>query len=133
MLNWIVLNRTDYLHKKLIWRQITYKGWYAIKPTKSNHQNNAIRINYVKTKSDKTQQNSKCRLCGDRDETINHMVSEYSKLAQKEYKSRHDWVGKVIHLELCKKFKFAQTNKYTTQIPSRRMGCTKFSVILRYK
>ena len=46
---------------------------------------------------DKTQKNSKCRLSGDRDETINHIISECSKLAQKEYKTRHDWVGRVIH------------------------------------
>ena len=43
------------------------------------------------------QQNSKCGLCGDGDETINHIISECNKLAQKEYKTRHDWVGKVIH------------------------------------
>ena len=41
-----------------------------------------------------------------RDETINHIISECSKLALKEYKTRHNWVGKVIHWELCKKFKF---------------------------
>ena len=33
-------------------------------------QNNAIRTNHIKARIDKTQQNSKCRLCGDRDETI---------------------------------------------------------------
>ena len=33
-------------------------------------------------------------VCGDRDETINHIISECSKLAQKEYKTRHDWVDK---------------------------------------
>ena len=60
-------------------------------------QDNAIRTNNIKARIDKTQQNSKCRLCGDRDETINHIISECSKLAQKEYKARHDWVGKVIH------------------------------------
>ena len=27
-------------------------------------------------------------------------------MAQKKYKARHDWVGKVIHWEICKKFKF---------------------------
>ena len=43
--------------------------------------------------------------------TINHIISECSKLAQKEYKTRHDWVGKVIHWEMCKKFKFDHTNK----------------------
>ena len=44
-------------------------------------QNNVIRINYVKARIDKTQQNSRCRLCGDRDERINHIISECSKLA----------------------------------------------------
>ena len=50
-------------------------------------QDNAIRTNHIKTRIDKTQQKSKCRLCGDRDETINHIISECSKLAQKEYKA----------------------------------------------
>ena len=38
-------------------------------------QNNAIRTNYVKTKIDKMQQNSKCWLPGDRDETIYHKIN----------------------------------------------------------
>ena len=49
--------------------------------------NNDIKINYIETKIDNTQQNSKCRLCGDRDETIYHVISECSKLARKEYKT----------------------------------------------
>ena len=40
---------------------------------------------------------------GDRDKTINHILSECSKLAEKEYKTWHS-VGKVIYSELCKKF-----------------------------
>ena len=59
-------------------------------------QNNTIRTNHMKARIDKTQQNSKCRLCGERVETLNHIISECSKLAQKEYKTRYDWVGKVI-------------------------------------
>ena len=51
------------------------------------------------------QQNSKCRLCDARDETINHRISECSKLTQKKYKSWHEWVGKGFHWELCKRFK----------------------------
>ena len=69
-------------------------------------QNNAIRTNYLKAKIDKVQQNSKCRLCADKDETIKHIKSECSKLAQKKFKPRHDWVGTMIHWELCKKLKF---------------------------
>ena len=75
-------------------------------------QDNAIRTNHVKARIDKTQQNTKCTLCGDRDETVNHIISESSKLAQKEYKTRHDWVGMVINWEMYKKFKCDHTNKW---------------------
>ena len=64
------------------------------------------------------QQNSKCRLCGDSNETINHIISECCKLAQKEYKVRHDWVGKVIHWEMCWKFQFDHTNKWYRHNPA---------------
>ena len=74
-------------------------------------QNNAVRTNHIKARIDKTQQNSNCTLCGNRNETINHIISEWSKLAQKEYKTRHDWVGKVIHREMCKKLIFHHKNK----------------------
>ena len=79
-------------------------------------QNNAIRTNHIKTRIYKTQQNSWCRLCDDRDETINY-INECSKLAQKEYKTRYDWEGKVFHWELCKKMKFDHTNKWCTHNP----------------
>ena len=75
-------------------------------------QNNAIRTNHIKARIDKTQQNSRCWLCGKRDEMINYIISKCSKLAQKEYKTRHNWVGTVIHWELCKKLKFDHTNKW---------------------
>ena len=69
-------------------------------------------------KIDKTQQNSKCRLCGDSEETINHIISECNKLAQKEYKTRQDWVGEGIHWGMCKKFKFVQMNKWYMHNPA---------------
>ena len=37
--------------------------------------------NYVETKIDNTQKNSKCRLCGDRGETVFHIIIESNKLA----------------------------------------------------
>ena len=69
-------------------------------------QTDAIRTNYIKAKIDKTQQNSKCRLC---EETVDYIVNDCSKLVTKEYKTRHDWMGKLIHRELCKKWKFDNT------------------------
>ena len=71
----------------------------------------------IKNRIDKMQQNMRCRLCGYWNETIDHIISECSKLAQKLYKTRHDWVGKVIHWELHKKFKFDHTNKWYMHNP----------------
>ena len=71
-------------------------------------QNKVIRTNHITSRIDKTQQNSKCRLCSDRDETINY-ISKCSKLAQKE---------KVFPWEMCKKFKFDHTNKWYMHNPA---------------
>ena len=50
-------------------------------------QNSTIRFNYVKAKINKTQQSCRNRFCDERDEMINHIISERSKLAQSEYKT----------------------------------------------
>ena len=81
-------------------------------------QDNAKRSNHIKVKIDRTQQNSKRRLCGDRDETISHVISECSKLARKGYKARHDWKGKVIYWEMCRKLKFDHTNIWYMHNPA---------------
>ena len=60
-------------------------------------QEQAIRTNYVKYHIDKTIDSPNCRLCGERGETVSHIVSECKKLAQKEYKRRHDNVAKAIY------------------------------------
>ena len=52
---------------------------------------------------------------------INHIISECNKLAQKEYNTRHDWVGKVIHWELCKKLKFDHVNNWYMHNPESVM------------
>ena len=42
------------------------------------------RTNYNKTKIDNTQQNCKCRLRGDKDKKINHIISKCSRQMQKK-------------------------------------------------
>ena len=49
---------------------------------------------------------------GQVDETINHITSECNKLAQKEYKKRHDWVCKEIHWKIGKKFDIVVKEKW---------------------
>ena len=50
---------------------------------------------------------SVCRVCGAADETVAHIVSECSKIAQNEYKQvRHDNIAKMLHWKLCEKSGF---------------------------
>ena len=58
-------------------------------------QNQSIGTNLVKIA--KSQGDSLCRVCRKVDESIDHIVSGCSKLAQKEYKRRHDNLGKIVH------------------------------------
>ena len=39
-------------------------------------------------------------------------------IMKKEYKTKHNWVGNVIHREMCKKFKFDHTNKWYMHKPA---------------
>ena len=43
---------------------------------------------------------------------MRRLIIECSKLAQKEYNVRYDWVGKMICWKLCKKLNFNHTNKW---------------------
>ena len=67
--------------------EMTIKGKAETKSQLIPEQKNEI-TNYAKAEIDNMQK-SKCRQKDDRDETDNHIISEYSKLAQKEYKSNH--------------------------------------------
>ena len=59
-------------------------------------QNQSIRTNLVKARIDKSQGDSLCRMCRKVDESIDHILSGCSKLAQKEYKRRHNNLGKIV-------------------------------------
>ena len=59
-----------------------------------------LRTNYTKNKIDKTSENPLCRMCGERGETVQHIICECIKLAQGEYKSRHDTIAKLVHWKL---------------------------------
>ena len=53
-------------------------------------QEQVIRTNYIKHYIDKNIDNPHCRMCGKRGESVQHIISECKKLAQKEYKRSHD-------------------------------------------
>ena len=59
-----------------------------------------------------TQAESKCRLCGKGKETVRHIVCECPMLAQTKYKRRHNWVGRKIHWQMCRKIGFDVNEKW---------------------
>ena len=69
-------------------------------------QNQSIRTKLVKTKIDKTQGDSLCRVCRKADQSIDHNIRGCSKLVEKEYKRRHDNLRKIVHWKLARNFNF---------------------------
>ena len=51
-------------------------------------------------------------MCGKCGESVQHIVSGCEKLAQKEYKRRHDNVAKKTHWDLCKKHEIEYQEKW---------------------
>ena len=75
---WLIMNIS---HEK-IWTWL-WKGTLnrEMESLLKGVQKHAIGTNHIKRRIDRTQQNSKWRFCGDRDEKINHIKSDWSKLA----------------------------------------------------
>ena len=80
-------------------------------------QNQSIRTNLVKARIDKSQEDSLCRMCRKVDESIDHIVSGCSKLSQKEYKRRHDNLGKIVHWKLARKCNFEAGDRWYEHEP----------------
>ena len=56
-------------------------------------------------------------LCDDRDEMGNYIISECSKLVQKDCKTSHKWMWKGIQWELGKRLKFDHLLKWYVHKP----------------
>ena len=63
-------------------------------------QDQSLRTNAFKAKVKKANVSPLCRMCKAAEETVFHLVSECSTVAQSEYKERHDKLAKVIHWDL---------------------------------
>ena len=75
-------------------------------------QEQALRTNHVKFNRDKSVDSPLCRLCGQKGETINHIIGECKCLAQKEYtQRRHDNIARLAQWKLCCKVWLEQKAK----------------------
>ena len=58
-----------------------------------------------------------CRLCGEKGENVDHVVSGRKNLAQKEYKRRRDNVAKAVDWKLCEKYGLERNEKRYEHTP----------------
>ena len=58
------------------------------------------------------------RICGERGETLLHIICKCKKLAQPECKTRHDTVAKLIHWKLCAKDNLERKEKWYEHCPN---------------
>ena len=80
-------------------------------------QDQSLRTNYVKFHIDKTTDSPLCRMCKEKGESVMHILSECSKLAQREYKRRHDNVARIVHWELCGMYKIERAKNWYEHEP----------------
>jgi hypothetical protein len=55
---------------------------------------------------------SKCRLCQQHDETVDHIISACPVLAKEQYVKRHDGVSAQIHFNICKELGVQMDKKH---------------------
>jgi hypothetical protein len=65
-------------------------------------QDQGLRTKYYATKILKTETGSKCSLCQQFDETIDHIISACPILAKEGHIKRHDRVCAQLHFNICK-------------------------------
>ena len=59
----------------------------------------------------------RCVECAVKRERVCHLVSERKKLAQKEYKRRHDNEARIIHWKLCELHQLERKEKWYVHVP----------------
>ena len=75
-------------------------------------QDQALPTKHRKIRIEKQRGDPTCRLYGEREETIMHVLSECKKIAQTEYKKRHDKVTTWTHWRLCQIYNLLHSNNW---------------------
>ena len=93
-------------------------------------QEQALRTKWFRSAIQKEDIGQECRMCGLHKETVSHLVSGCSKLAQGPYKRRHDHMGLRIYWEMCRKNGIPCSEKWFEEVPDtiRKSKDNKFEI-----
>jgi hypothetical protein len=81
-------------------------------------QEQALKTRAIEAKIYHTSQNSKCRLCGEQDETIQHIISGCKMLAGTAYTERLNQVALLVYRNNCKVYELETPDKWW-EIPNK--------------
>ena len=96
-------------------------------------QDQAIRTNAINAKVDKTFSDSKYRLGKVKEETIDHLVSICSKIAQTDYKEWHNKVASRLHWNLCRKYNLPTADKWWQHIVEKVLQKEDVKILWDFK
>ena len=73
-----------------------------------------------------------CRLCTEKEETVDHIISACPTIVNREYLQRHDRVAKFIHGTLRKNFNLPHTEKWYEHTPQPGIGSTEVTILWNF-
>ncbi|XP_062826554.1 uncharacterized protein LOC134296214 [Anolis carolinensis] len=96
-------------------------------------QEQPIRTNAIKAKIEKSADDPKCRLCKETDETIDHILSCCKKIAQTDYKQRHNYVAQMIHWNLCLKYHLPAVKNWWDHKPAKVLENERAKILWNFR
>ena len=80
-------------------------------------QEQVLATKYIRAKIWKKGNDVKCRLCGEQDETVHHIISGCKMLAATQYLFRHNQVGKYLHWCILKNIGVQVDDSWLNHVP----------------
>ena len=81
-------------------------------------QDQCIKTNYYRNRILKDGTDPMCRICGQFQETVDHLVSGCPELAKTEYTQRHNKAAAYLHWTICKHYDIKVQDKYYEHEPA---------------
>ena len=58
-----------------------------------------------------------CRLCGEKSDSVTHLICGCKVLAQKEQKRRHDNIARIKHWKICERYALRRVDRWYEHHP----------------
>ena len=80
-------------------------------------QEQALQTRFFRATIQQEDVDPKCRVCCKEVESVGHVASGCSGLAQREYRRRHDRMGLRVYWELCRKYGIKFADVWYKEVP----------------